>query len=144
MAYDQQRETDAGRLGLQLRPVGAPRLALASDNLLVQVATPETKIIRMSVDNTGGAEARDVVLEADFPVGLRGTFEPRSIDLLRPRERREITLHVATTAETMAGEYTFRVEVRPSGGRMLTTLLGGFFFVGTLGAVAWGVKTIRR
>jgi hypothetical protein len=164
VAYDQQRETDAGRLGLQLHPVGAPRLALASDNLLVQVASPETKTIHMFVDNTGGAEARDVVLEADFPVGLQGTFEPRSIDLLRPRERREITLHVATNADTMAGEYTFRVkaktktrmienespeqtfrvEVRSSGGRLLTTLLGGVFFIGTLGAVAWGVKTIRR
>ena len=164
VAYDQQRETDAGRLGLQLRPVGAPRLALASDNLLVQVATPETKVIRMFVENTGGAEARDVVLEADFPVGLRGTFEPRSLELLRPRERREVTLNVATNAETMAGEYTFRVkaktktrmienespeqtfrvEVRTSGARLLTTLLGGVFFVGTLGAVAWGVKTIRR
>ncbi len=164
VAYDQQRQTDAGRLGLQLRPVGAPRLALASDNLLVQVATPETKTIRMAVENTGGADARDVVLAADFPAGLRGTFEPRSIELLRPRERREIILHVATTAETMPGEYTFRVaaktktrmietespeqtfrvEVRASNGRLVTTLLGSVFLVGTLGAVAWGVKTIRR
>lgn len=164
VAYDQQRQADAGRLGLQLRPVGAPRLALASDNLLVQVAAPETKTITMAVENTGGADARDVVLEADFPAGLRGTFEPRSVELLRPRERREITLHLATTGETMPGEYTFRVaaktktrmietespeqtfrvEVRASGARTLTTLLGGVFFIGTLGAVAWGVKTIRR
>lgn len=164
VAYDQQRQTAAGRLGLQLRPVGAPRLALASDNLLVQMATPATKTITMAVENTGGAEARDVVLDADFPVGLRGTFEPRSIELLRPRERREITLQVATTGETMPGEYTFRVaaktktrmietespeqtfrvEVQARGGRMLTTLLGGVFFIGTIGAVAWGVKTIRR
>lgn len=164
IAYDQQRQTDAGRLGLQLRPVGAPRLALASDNLLVQTAAPATKTIRMHVENTGGAEARDVVLAADFPVGLRGTFEPASIELLRPREKREVTLHVATSDETMPGEYTFRVaaktktrmietespeqtfrvEVRPSSGRLWTTLLGGVFFIGTLGAVTWGVKTIRR
>lgn len=164
VAYDQQRQADAGRLGLQLRPVGAPRLALASDNLLVQVSASDTKTIRMHVENTGGAEARDVVLAADFPVGLRGTFEPRSIELLRPRERREITLHVATSNETMPGEYTFRVaaktktrmietespeqtfrvEVRAANGRMLTTLFGGVFFLGTLGAVIWGVKTLKR
>lgn len=164
VAYDERRQAAAGSLDLQLRPVGAPRLALTSDNLLVEVAAPASRALKMTIENTGGAEARDVYLDTSLPVGLRGTFEPVTIPLLRPRERREITMTVATLPETLPGEYTFRVraktktrmvevespeqtfrvEVRASSGRLWTTMLGSVFFVGTLGAVAWGVKTIRR
>jgi hypothetical protein len=154
-----------GEVNLQLRPVGSPKLALSSGgNLLVQIAPGEVERVRVLIENTGGADARGVTLEGDFPLGLSGEFVPPSIPVLRPHERKPMDIVLSSTPEAITGDYslklrattasrivasdstemTYRIELRDARWGILMTA-GVVVVLGLLTAtVIWLRRSFRR
>ncbi|HKR63902.1 MAG TPA: NEW3 domain-containing protein, partial [Thermoanaerobaculia bacterium] len=104
--------TAMGKLDLQLRPIGAPKLVLSSDNLLVPLSAGKTKIVALSVENIGAADAHDVRLEANLPIGIEAKFVPASLDVLRVREKRSVRVELTAAQDVVPAEYNLKVQAR--------------------------------
>ncbi len=150
-------------LELQLRPTGAPKLVLGSDNLLLQMVLGEGRTVRFWIENLGGAEARNVSLQVNYPLGVQGRLVPPTLPLLGIRERKEITLELATGLEAVPGEFTikvvatadnrlkslespelaFRVVLKGIAGRGLLGLLLGVLALGGMGFLGWSHRRRR-
>lgn len=153
-----------GELALQLRPVGAPKLAITTGNLLVRLGAQEERRVRIAVANTGGAIAQGVTLQVDLPLGLQARSDPPSIAEIRSREQKTIDLILVATSEAIPGEYTvrvkattasrmaavdspelsFRIELRDARSRLWTSV-GIVLLLGTIGGgVVWLSRVLRR
>jgi len=108
-----QAITNGGATGttdLQLRPVGSPKLTISSDQLLVRTHPGETVRVPIAVENTGGAAARDVVMDATFPIGVHGSFEPATVPEIVSRASRRVDMLLNVASDATAGDYTFKVQ----------------------------------
>jgi uncharacterized membrane protein len=99
-----------GALDLQLRPIGLPRLALSSENLLLQIAPGTQRRVLLDVTNVGAADAREIAFESELPIGFRGDFDPPVLSSIGRREKKQIALTLTATPEAVAGEYNLRVK----------------------------------
>ncbi|HYH07140.1 MAG TPA: NEW3 domain-containing protein [Thermoanaerobaculia bacterium] len=102
--------TPLGTLDLQLRPIGLPRLALSSDNLLLQVAPGAQRRVLLDVTNVGAADARGISFESELPMGFRGEFDPPVLTSVAQREKKQVALTLIATPEAVTGEYNLRVK----------------------------------
>jgi hypothetical protein len=100
----------AGSVALQLRPVGAPKLFITSDNLLVNVAPETSKRIYVTVENTGGVAARDVKLVTTVPIGFELTAVPAVVNLVESGQKTRIGLDLTATPNAIPGEYSMKVR----------------------------------
>lgn len=114
------RGTEWGNVVLQLRPVGSPKLAVKASNLLVDITPRSSTRVPIDVENTGAAEARGVQLEADFPLGFQGQFSPASLPVLRPRERKTVSMLLRATEDAVPGEYTLKMKATTAARNMIS------------------------
>jgi len=153
-----------GRLELQLRPIGAPKLVLSSDNLLVPLSAGRTRTVMLTVENVGAADAHDVRLEANLPIGIDATFVPSTLDVLAVRDKRQVRIQLSAARDVVPAEYnlkvqartqarlayvaspelSFRLDVRSAIAFGGTAVLVTVFLFGTVGAVGWGIRRTRR
>ncbi|HKO54553.1 MAG TPA: NEW3 domain-containing protein [Thermoanaerobaculia bacterium] len=108
-----------GSADLQLQPRAAPKLALTTANLLVDLEPRESVAVPITIENGGGADAQDVVFDTTAPLGLSVDFQPVPVRLVRPRQPVTATMRVAAAADAVPGDYTLRVKVRTRS-RLLT------------------------
>jgi NPCBM-associated, NEW3 domain of alpha-galactosidase len=153
----------AGTIDLQLRPVGAPKLALSSENLLIQLAPGASKTVSFTVENLGVADAHDVRLESNLPIGIEARFEPASIATLPVRERQQVRVQLTASEDAVPAEYNLKVKARTPSRlsfvespelsfrvdvRSAIRLGGSFMFIAlalaTVGAVGWGIRRTKR
>lgn len=150
-------------LDLQLRVVGAPKLYLSADNLLLTLGRGEGRTILVTLQNDGGGEARDVQLEVSAPAGAEATADPATVAVVRPHGRVSIRLTVRADRDAVRGEYglkvransqsrqaavespdlSFRVEIGGSSGSS-TAWMAGLLLLATGLTVTWGIRRIRR
>jgi uncharacterized membrane protein len=153
-----------GTLDLQLRPVGAPQLALSSENLLVRLRAGERKTTVVILDNLGGTDARQVTFEPTLPVGISAEFSPATVLSIGPHAQQRVTMTFIAASTAVAGEYdvklkaltrsrlseiespdqTFRVEVENPGGSTPMIAIAGLVMFVVVGGVIWSVKSLRR
>ncbi|MCL4806847.1 MAG: hypothetical protein KJ062_03480, partial [Thermoanaerobaculia bacterium] len=103
-------ERAIGTAELQLRPVGAPRLALLVDNLLVVMDRSTPKEVALALENTGGVTARDVRVEADAPIGFEAAVTPSRLAVVAPGQRARIDVRLSAGPEAVPGEYNLKVR----------------------------------
>jgi NPCBM-associated, NEW3 domain of alpha-galactosidase len=105
---------DADQLGgaadLQLRPVGAPKLFLTADNLLINLSRGERQTIAITVENSGGVAARDVTIDANVPLGFEARLEPRMIGLIDAGQKVHVGLIITASASAVPGEYNLKLN----------------------------------
>jgi uncharacterized membrane protein len=153
-----------GTLDLQLRPVGAPQLALSSENLLVRLRAGERKTTVVILDNLGGTDARQVTFEPTLPVGISAEFSPATVLSIGPHAQQRVTMTFIAASTAVAGEYdvklkaltrsrlseiespdqTFRVEVENPGGSTPMIIVASLVMFVVVGGVIWSVKSLRR
>lgn len=102
--------TPLGTLDLQLRPIGLPRLALSSENLLLQVAPGTQRRVLLDVSNVGAADARGISFESELPMGFRGEFDPPVLTSIGRNQKTQVALTLTATPEAVTGEYNLRVK----------------------------------
>lgn len=102
--------TPLGALDLQLRAIGLPRLALSSDNLLLQIAPGTQRRVLLDITNVGAADARGIAFESELPIGFRGDFEPAVLPSVGRLEKKQVALTLTATSDAVAGEYNLRVK----------------------------------
>ena len=155
---------ERGSLPLQLRVTAAPRLVIAADNLFGQIASGETSEIAMTLQNGGGIEARDVVLDVSAPTGLTVEMQPPAVKVIGAKSSVPIVMRVSAPRSTVNGDYNVKVQATSSGqyGRIDSPEVTFRFELrsrtahawvllpvfGLFGACAWGVywvtKTVRK
>jgi hypothetical protein len=101
-----------GTIALSLRPTGAPQLVLSTENLLVDVRPEEPKQIQLTVENTGGADARDVTIEMDAPLGLNVETRPTTLFVVPTAQKRGVALVLSAGREAVTGEYNLKLRAR--------------------------------
>ncbi|MBV9497584.1 MAG: hypothetical protein JOZ54_25330 [Acidobacteria bacterium] len=108
-----------GSAELQLQPRAAPKLFLTESNLLVEVAPRETVTMPITIENNGGAEAREVIFDTTAPIGLSVEFQPTTVATVRPRQPFAARMRITAAPDAVPGDYTLRVKVRTQS-RLLT------------------------
>jgi len=98
-----------GSAELQLRPVGAPKLFLTADNLLINLSRGERQVIAITVENTGGVAARDVTIDANVPLGFEARLEPRTIAVINPSQKIRVALNIIASPNAIPGEYNLKL-----------------------------------
>lgn len=155
---------DLGGINLQLRATGAPRLTLATANLLTTLAPGETKRISVTLENSGGAPAQGVVFESDPPLGLDLQLRPASIPLLAARGSQRVTIDITAARDAVPSEYnvkllartqnrlatidspelSFRVDVENRAIGMATFSVVSVMLVAVIAGIVWTIRSIRR
>jgi hypothetical protein len=153
-----------GTLDLQLRPVGAPQLALSSENLLVRLRAGERKTTTVILDNLGGTDARQVTFEPTLPVGISVEFSPVTVQSIGPRAEQRVTMTLIAASTAVSGEYdvkvkartrsrlseiespeqTFRVELESAGGSTPMIVMAALVMLVVVGGAVWSVKSLKR
>lgn len=153
-----------GRLELQLRPIGAPKLVLSSENLLVPLSAGQTKSVTLAIENLGAADAHDVRVEANLPIGIEAKFIPSTLATVAVREKRQVRIELSAARDVVPAEYnlkvqartqsrlayvespelSFRVDVRSAVAFSGTLTVVIVFLLGTVGTVGWAVRRAKR
>jgi len=102
-------EHPVGACELQLRPVGAPKLFLTADNLLISLNQGKPAVIAITVENSGGVPARNITIDANTPLGFEARLEPRSIAVLDAGQKGRISLIVSASPDAIPGEYNLKL-----------------------------------
>lgn len=105
-------ELPLGGADLQIRPVGAPKLFLTTDNLLVHMSSEGSSRVVLHVGNSGGVAARDVSFDANTPVGFHAEFLPRTIPVLNPNEQAKVDLVLSAGNDAVPGEYNVKIQAQ--------------------------------
>lgn len=103
-----------GAVDLQLRPVGAPKLFITSDNLLIHARPDDRKLVSVTVENGGGVAARDVKPVAAVPIGFDVSFDPPSVNVLAPGTKARFVLRLVSLPDAIPGEYSMKVRAEAS------------------------------
>ncbi|MEO8053949.1 MAG: NEW3 domain-containing protein [Acidobacteriota bacterium] len=106
----QEGDRVVGQIDLQVRFVGAPKLALAAENLLVSIDRRDVKDLVLTVENTGGVAARDVRIEADPPIGFDVSITPAMVPAVEPNRRARIGLRLTVSQDAVPGDYNMKVR----------------------------------
>ncbi len=123
--------TSAGQYPLQVTAEGG--VAQASVNLMA-VVTGQPKLIvtapdgrlsadalvnkknpiKVIVENTGSAPARNIKLTASAPAGWKVEFDPAEIELLNADKQVEVTANIEPSDQAIAGDYMVTIKAKPA------------------------------
>lgn len=87
-------------------------LDTADQRLNAEVAVGGSTEVPVVIVNTGTADLLDVSLSATAPRGWEATFDPESVDLIRPGETAEVTMRLSPADDAIAGDYRVTVRAR--------------------------------
>jgi uncharacterized membrane protein len=131
----------SGTISLTAEVTGTPELTLATADQRLDVSggAGDQKRLSMVIANTGTAAMEDVKFAATAPTGWEVSFEPDTIDNVRPNETAQVTAVISPAEDAVAGDYA--IAVRSSAGSDSSEMELRFSLEGsrTLGVVAIAV-----
>ncbi len=98
----------SGEYDLQLNVVGAPRLVVHADRLLVSSFNDDPSIIMLRIENLGSQEAPDVRVDVVTPIGFLIDTKPPTVHAIPPGESATVQLRITPTEEAVPGDYSLR------------------------------------
>lgn len=125
------------KLDLTAEVTGRPELVMAAPDgrLSGQAYVGKETSLKIVVENTGSAPARNIALSASQPSGWSVEFEPKRIAAIAPNERVEVTARVRPAEKAVAGDYMVTLRARADGG----TSESAEFRITVLTSTLWGV-----
>ncbi len=128
---------------------GQPEMSVTTPDgrLSGQAYVGQTTPLKLVVQNTGSAPARNIELTASQPAGWKVEFDPAQIPEIPSGEQVEVTANIQPAEQAIAGDYVVTVRARPEDGpndeadfriTVLTSTLWGVVGVGLI-AVAVAV-----
>jgi uncharacterized membrane protein len=131
----------SGTISLTAQVTGTPELTLATADQRLDVSggAGDQKRLSMVIANTGTAALEDVKFAATAPTGWEVSFEPDTIENVRPNETAQVTAVISPAEDAVAGDYA--IAVRSSAGSDSSEMELRFSLEGsrTLGVIAIGV-----
>ncbi|MCS6938486.1 MAG: NEW3 domain-containing protein [Roseiflexaceae bacterium] len=129
---------------------GQPQLTLTTPDgrLSGEARIGEKTAIKLVVQNTGSAPARNIQLSASPPVGWTVEFEPQNIAELANGQTVEVTANIQPSNQAIAGDYVVTFSARPDEGAsdsaefrvtVLTSTLWGLVGVALIAIAVVGV-----
>jgi len=102
---------------------GQPKLIVTAPDgrLSADAIVNKKNPIKVIVENTGSAPARNVKLTASAPTGWKVEFDPAEIDLLNADKQVEVTANIQPTDQAIAGDYMVTVKATPADGSPKST-----------------------
>ncbi len=102
---------------LMLDVTGAPKLALdgPSGMLSGSAVAGKEHTFTFTLNNDGGAPAKDVKLSARAPQGWKVDFSPAKIDQLPPGAKAESQMRITPSSNAIAGDYSINVNSLANG-----------------------------
>lgn len=121
---------------LTMEVTGQPKLTLAgqSERLSADAYAGRETPIDIVLTNSGTAEARKVKLSASEPSGWKVSFQPETLDTLKPGETQTVKANVTPSDRAIAGDYM--LTVRASGEGVSTS---ADFRTTVLTSTVWGI-----
>lgn len=99
----------AGEYPLQLNVVGAPRLVVHADRLLISAFNDEPSVIAIRIENVGSQEAPEVRVDVVLPIGFSADMKPLAIRAIPAGESATVQVRITPTDEAVPGDYSLRV-----------------------------------
>lgn len=131
----------SGTVSLTAEVTGTPELTLATADQRLDVSggAGDQERLSMVIANTGTAAMEDVKFAATAPTGWEVSFEPDTIENVRPNETAQVTAVISPAEDAVAGDYA--IAVRSSAGSDSSEMELRFSLEGsrTLGVVAIAV-----
>lgn len=124
-------------LDLTAEVTGQPQLNLTAPDgrLSGQAYIGRENAIKLVLQNTGSAPARDVELTASPPAGWQVRMDPERIAELGPNQQQEVTAYITPSDQAIAGDYMITFSARPADGAAKTAE----FRVTVLTSTMWGI-----
>jgi uncharacterized membrane protein len=129
---DAQAETD-----LMAEVTGQSELSVSAPDgrLSAQAYVGSKTPIKLVVQNTGSAPARNIALSASQPAGWKVDFEPKQIDEIANGQQVEVTANIQPTDQAVAGDYVVTVKAQPQDGASKSA----DFRITVLTSTMWGI-----
>jgi uncharacterized membrane protein len=131
----------SGTISLTAEVTGTPELTLstADQRLDVSGGAGEQTRLSMVIANSGTAAMEDVKFAATAPTGWEVSFEPDTVENVRPNETAQVTAIIWPAEDAVAGDYA--IAVRASAGSDSSAMELRFSLEGsrTVGVVAIAV-----
>ena len=105
-----------------------------SDQAYVGNVTP----IKVTVQNSGSAPARNIELSASQPSGWQVEFQPKQIPELAANNQVEVTANIQPSGQAIAGDYVVTVRAKPEDGPSKSA----DFRITVLTSTLWGIVGI--
>ncbi|HVW57004.1 MAG TPA: NEW3 domain-containing protein [Rhizobiaceae bacterium] len=96
---------------------GQPQLALVGPGGMLSGSAVAGKehTFSFTVDNDGGAAAKDVALSANAPSGWKVDFEPTKLDQIPPGGKAKAEMRITPASNAIAGDYSVDVNADGQG-----------------------------
>lgn len=119
---------------------GQPELAVTAPDgrLSGEAYVGDNTPLKLIVQNTGSASARNIALDASQPNGWSVEFEPKQIDEVPSGQQVEVTANIKPAEQAIAGDYVVTVHARPEDGPSKSAE----FRITVLTSTLWGVVGI--
>ena len=143
-------------LNLTAEVTGQPELKITTpDNRLSgQAYAGDETPLKILVQNTGSAPARDIQLSASAPSGWSVEFEPKQISEIAASTQVEVTAKLRPADKAIAGDYMVTINTRSEGSpaesaefriTVLTSTLWGMVGIGLIAVavVVVGLAVLR-
>jgi uncharacterized membrane protein len=120
--------------------IGQPDLSVTAPDgrLSGQAYAGDETPLKILVQNTGSAPARDIQLSASTPSGWSVEFEPKQIPELAANKQVEVTAKLRPADKAIAGDYMVTVNARPEG----SPSESAEFRITVLTSTLWGIVGI--
>lgn len=124
-------------LALTAVVTGQPELTVSAPDgrLSGQAYVGETTPLKLVVQNTGSASARNIQLTASQPAGWKVEFDPAQIAEVASGQQVEVTVNVQPSDQAVAGDYVVSVRAQPEDGPNKST----DFRITVLTSTLWGI-----
>ncbi|MFC4098128.1 COG1470 family protein [Paenibacillus xanthanilyticus] len=84
-------------------------LSTPNDLLSTDVTAGSERKLDLTLDNTGSAELANVSLSAESPSGWEVTFEPATVESIKPGETARVQATIKADKKALAGDYVVNV-----------------------------------
>lgn len=124
-------------LALTAVVAGQPELNVSAPDgrLSGQAYVGETTPLKLVVQNTGSASARNIQLTASQPAGWKVEFDPPQIAEVASGQQVEVTVNVQPSDQAVAGDYVVSVRAQPEDSPNKST----DFRITVLTSTLWGI-----
>ncbi|OUM98705.1 MAG: hypothetical protein BAA02_03585 [Paenibacillaceae bacterium ZCTH02-B3] len=134
----------------------AIQLTTPDERLSTSITAGGTRSLELLVKNTGSADLTDINLTSTAPANWEVTFEPKTINVIKPGQSVPVTATIKSAKEALPGDYVlsmtasaaekstdavFRVTVKTS---MLWGWVGVLIGLAVIGGVYWLMRKYGR
>lgn len=95
---------------------GQPKLSLTAEGDLLSFSanSGKAKTIKLELQNSGTADAKDVKFSANTPSGWSATFAPEKVDSVAAGKTEEVQMTVTPSSQAITGDYQMTVRAQSS------------------------------